>query len=312
MSNLAVVKSNSSLPALSMTENELMSVLRSSLYVGAKDESIKLAVNYCKAAGLDIMQKPVHLVPMYDSKSKEMRDVVMPAIGLYRTQASRSGEMAGMDEPEFGEDVKHVFEAETSYDNYSKQNKTRESVTVTYPKWCKVTIRKLMANGMIAEYTAKELWLENYATASKDSEQPNAMWKKRPYAQLAKCAEAQALRKAFPELGSMPTADEMEGKEIDITATQSQQSASTKPEPTILDDATFKTISDKYRENVANGKKTVEGFIAWVENKGALMTDSQKAEVNSWTVKQPNVVEGTATEVIDDFTSAYNAEEAGK
>ncbi len=39
------------------------------------------------------------------------------------------------------------------------------------------------------------------------------MWTKRSYAQLTKCTEAQALRRAFPELlGGQPTAEEMEGK----------------------------------------------------------------------------------------------------
>ncbi|CAJ0997499.1 hypothetical protein SODG_005668 [Sodalis praecaptivus] len=45
---------------------------------------------------------------------------------------------------------------------------------------------------------------------------PNAMWKKRPYGQIAKCAEAQALRKAWPEIGQQPTAEEMEGKTLDV------------------------------------------------------------------------------------------------
>jgi hypothetical protein len=58
--------------------------------------------------------------------------------------------------------------------------------------------------------------MENYAVkgGQEKSIAPNAMWTKRPYGQLAKCAEAQALRKAFPEIASQPTADEMEGKTL--------------------------------------------------------------------------------------------------
>jgi phage recombination protein Bet len=160
--------------------------------------SVKMVISYCKAAGLDPMQKPVHIVPMWDSKAKSIRDVVMPGIGLYRTQAARSGEYAGVTEPEFGEDV----------------TESLGGVSITYPKWCRVTVRRLLPNGSIVDFTAKEIWKENYATAGKDSAAPNAMWKKRPYAQIAKCAEAQALRKAFPEFGAQPTADEMEGKEF--------------------------------------------------------------------------------------------------
>ncbi|CAJ0698641.1 phage recombination protein Bet [Ralstonia holmesii] len=193
----------SALPALQMDEAELMSVLRNSLYPGARDESIKLVLGYCRAAALDPMQKPVHIVPMSVSTGKkdndgwdikEMRDVVMPGIGLYRTQAARSGEYAGVTEPDFGEDVTEKL----------------GDATVTYPKWCRVTVKRLL-NGTVVEFTAKEYWRENYATKSARSVEPNAMWKRRPYGQLAKCAEAQALRKAFPEFGAQPTADEMEG-----------------------------------------------------------------------------------------------------
>jgi phage recombination protein Bet len=162
------------------------SALKNSIYPGAKDESVMMAVDYCRARQLDPLLKPVHLVPMSvkDSKSgrNEWRDVVMPGIGLYRIQADRSGDYAGANEPEFGPDV----------------TQTLSGVEVTFPQWCKYTVSKRMASGEIVEFSAKEYWIENYATGGRDTSAPNAMWKKRPYAQLAKCAEAQALRKAWP------------------------------------------------------------------------------------------------------------------
>lgn len=157
--------------AMKQSDSELIAVLQSSLYPGATIGSVQMVLNYCTAAGLDPMQKPVHIVPIWDGKAKQMRDVVMPGIGLYRTQAARSGQYAGVTEPEFGDDV----------------TETLDGVTVTFPRWCRVTVRRLLTNGAVVDFTAKELWKENYATAKRDSDAPNAMWKRRPYAQLAKC-----------------------------------------------------------------------------------------------------------------------------
>lgn len=186
--------------ALALSEPELMTVLQSSLYPGAAPASIKLVIGYCKAAGLDPMQKPVHIVPMWDGKAKTMRDVVMPGVNLYRIQASRSGQFAGMSEPEFGPDITVTIGGQS----------------ITYPEWCRVTVKRLLAGGTVAEFTAREFWIENYATkgGQEKSAAPNAMWTKRPRGQIAKCAAAQALRIAFPEIASAPTADEMEGKQI--------------------------------------------------------------------------------------------------
>ena len=55
-----------------------------------------VAVGLFGAAGLDPMQKPVHIVPMWDARAGQMRDVVMPSVGLYRTQASRTGRFAAL------------------------------------------------------------------------------------------------------------------------------------------------------------------------------------------------------------------------
>lgn len=186
--------------ALALNEAELLNVLQSSLYPGANPASIRMVLGYCKAAGLDPMQKPVHIVPMWDAKAGSMRDVVMPGVNLYRTQASRSNQMAGISDPEFGPIVTQ---------NIGGQD-------ITYPEWCRVTVKRLLANGMVAEFSATEFWLENYAVkgGKEKSVAPNAMWTKRPRGQIAKCAEAQALRKAFPEIASGATAEEMEGKAI--------------------------------------------------------------------------------------------------
>ena len=181
-----------------MPEAELLEVLQSSLYPGAELASIKMVLGYCKASGLDPMRKPVHIVPMWDAKAKRMRDVIMPGIGLYRTDAARTGEYAGITEPDFGPDV----------------TETLGGQQITYPQWCRVTVSRRMPSGKIVKFTAREFWKENYAVrgGQEKSIAPNAMWTKRPYGQLGKCSEAQALRKAFPEVGSQPTADEMEGK----------------------------------------------------------------------------------------------------
>lgn len=201
MSNIAVSnQSSGAISALTMSEQELIKVLSTSVYPGAQLESIKMVMEYCRASQLDPMQKPAHIVPMWDKNAKSMRDVIMPGIGLYRTQAARTGEYAGMSEPEFGPDITEKL----------------GGVEATYPKWCKIIVKRLLSNGVMAEFPAVEYWRENYATAGKDSEAPNAMWKRRPYGQIAKCAEAQALRKAFPEIGSQPTAEEMEGKEFAV------------------------------------------------------------------------------------------------
>jgi phage recombination protein Bet len=177
---------------------ELIRVLQSSLYPGAKAESIELVLSYCRANGLDPMLKPVHIVPQSLKINGQWvtKDTLMPGIADYRIKASRTGEYVGKSEPEFGQDVTEEL----------------GGVTVTYPKWCKIVVRRWVKDA-VRDFPATEMWLENYAVAGRDSEAPNKMWKKRAYGQLAKCAEAQALRMAFPEFsGGSYTAEEMEGK----------------------------------------------------------------------------------------------------
>lgn len=221
----ALVKSASgALATTAEHQQAIRTALKTSLYPGATDASVDLVLAYCQATGYDPMKKPVHIVPMKVSTGrkddrgydiKEMRDVIMPGIGQYRTDAARTGQYAGCSEPEFGPTCTLTFQREVWSDGPNgRRQKRMVEASIEYPQWCRLTVRKIVGTAVV-EFTAVEYWLENYASKGDDGA-PNAMWEKRPFGQLAKCAEAQALRKAFPEaVGSQPTAEEMEGKVLE-------------------------------------------------------------------------------------------------
>lgn len=250
---------------------EVWSALKNSLFPGASDNSVVMAWDYCAARGLDIMLKPVHLVPMYikdkNTGNGGMRDVVMPGIGLYRIQADRSGDYAGMSAPEFGEE----------------KTINLGGVEISFPEWCQISVSKLIGD-RIVEFVAREYWLENYATAGKDSIEPNAMWKKRPRAQLVKCTEAQALRKAWPELGSQPTAEEMEGKEqereVNPEVQQKQQPNTETKQLPIYSSADFDKNFSDWVNMIESGKITSARIIKKLSTM-ATLTDDQKAQLKA-------------------------------
>lgn len=250
---------------IAVSNDELVTVLGSSLYPGASRDSIGLVLTYCAAAGLDPMLKPVHIVPMWDAKNGRMRDVVMPGIGLYRTQASRTDQFGGVTEPEFGPDVTETIGGQQ----------------ITYPAWCRVTVKRILPGGFVAEFTAREFWKENYAVkgGKEKSIAPNAMWTKRPYGQLAKCTEAQALRKAFPELGASPTADEMEGKEINMG--QAEVVETSRPaEAAVTLPAIPDSAVDALVERAITAGKEPDEVISRLSQRGTL-TDEQISRIRA-------------------------------
>lgn len=190
--------------AILSDEKNIFQALKDIVYKGASDRGVALVMSYCKARKIDPMLKPVHIIKMKSKSSAGNwveEDTIMPGIGLYRIQAARSGCM-GISEPVFGEVI---------YDEVG-------SIKISYPISATVTVRKLLHTGQVAEFSATEFWLENYANKGSKYENgkkvgidvtPNDMWAKRPFGQLAKCAEAQALRKAFPEVvDNLPTFEE--------------------------------------------------------------------------------------------------------
>lgn len=165
------------------------------VYTNAKSaDSVVLVLAYCKSRKLDPFKRVVHIVPIWNKEKQQMVDTVWPGIGELRTTAFRTGSYAGKSDAVFGPDV------------------TRKigRLEITFPEWAQVTCRRFVGGSIVDFAGPRVYWLETYATAKRDDDTPNEMWANRPRGQIEKCAEAAALRAAFPEeIGGDISAEEI-------------------------------------------------------------------------------------------------------
>ena len=148
---------------------------------------------------------------------------------------------------------------------------------VTYPEWCRITVRKLLG-GTVVEFSAIEYWIENYASKG-DTGEPNAMWAKRqswPAGEVRRGLKRCGRRSPKP-IGSQPTAEEMEGKDYidDAGHGGAEGSGSARRTGRVSRRGLRKNFST-WRALVASGKKTADEIIAMVTTKGTLSEDQQK------------------------------------
>jgi phage recombination protein Bet len=145
----------------------------------------------------------------WSSVAGKMIETVWPGISELRTTAFRAGQYAGMPEPDFGPTIEHTFKGQAGR---GKSKGQERSLTLQFPEWCRVTITRELNEKERSFVGPKVFWFEAYAKWA-DTDVPNEMWANRPVGQLEKCAEAGALRRAFPEeIGNALTAEEMEGQ----------------------------------------------------------------------------------------------------
>lgn len=176
---------------------------------GASDDELRLFVQVCKGANLNPFLRQVHLVPRWDSKLGAEVRAIQVGIDGFRAVAESSGAYAGNDDPIF--DGEH----EIPYTKY--ENKKPIDSKLTVPAKATVTVYKLM-DGQRYGFTATARWEEYYP-----GQKMGFQWHIRPYLMLGKCAEALALRKAFPKLLSGMYAAE----EMDRTAQTDNEAAKT-------------------------------------------------------------------------------------
>lgn len=150
----------------------------------------------------------IHGVYIWDSQARQEKLVVITGIGGFRAIAQRSQRplYAGSSEPRFEEDITddngHTHPKSASVDifAYNPVTGAREVITTgrafweEYAKYTDKYVDDLDSSG-------KKIWdagSKRYKQ-HKEGKQLNSTWGGRPRGQLAKCAEAQGLRQAFPE-----------------------------------------------------------------------------------------------------------------
>ena len=147
------------------------------------DDDTLLFLYVAKRTGLDPLTKQIYAIFRWDSRQGKEKMTIQASIDGMRLVAQRTKGYAGQD------DV--IFDDETK-----KQ-----------PGKATVTVYKLMGRNRVS-FTASARWSEYCQTTS--TGMPMVMWAKMPYLMLGKCAEALALRKAFPnELSGIYAPEEM-------------------------------------------------------------------------------------------------------
>ncbi len=156
-------------------------LLKNTICPKSTDNELELFMYVCRKLGLDPFLKQIHPVKRWNSALKAESMTIQVGIDGYRLIAERTGKYAPGKSPDFEYKNEKVYSS-TAY-------------------------VKKFAGGTWHDISATAYY-DEYVCTNKDGT-PMAMWRK-PHIMLAKCAEALALRKAFPgELSGTYTDEEM-------------------------------------------------------------------------------------------------------
>lgn len=184
-------------------------LIRNTAAKGCNDEEIAQLLIIAHRTGLDPLAKQIYMIKRYDGRTK--REVATPQASIdgYRLIADRTERYAPGREPAFAYDDEGNLWAATAY------------------------VKKL-AGGTWHEVASTALYRE-YVQTTRDGN-PTMTWLKMPHVMLSKCAEALALRRAFPaELSGLYTAEEMAQADSDSITVEVQPVAPAQEDDALIE-----------------------------------------------------------------------------
>lgn len=171
----AEISRSAETPALEF-KPEQRQLIRDSFANGASDSEFAVLMEIAKARRLNPLLRQIHFVKRWDSQKN--RDVWAPQVSIdgLRAIAQRTGLYAGQDEAEFG-----------------------PATAEGYPEWARVKVYRTDWPRPAVGVAYWSEFVQTYRDKQTGKQRPTPMWLRMPRVMLAKVAESQALRKAFPE-----------------------------------------------------------------------------------------------------------------
>lgn len=212
------------MPATAFGKDQI-DLIKRTIAKGATDDELKLFLAQCERTGLDPFDRQIYFIKrkQKDKKTGQWIEVgqTQTSIDGFRVVAERTGEMDG-------QDVAWCDETGLWCDVWLKKTPPFAARVIAYRKGC--------SHGFpaIARF-------DEYAQTFQDGNL-SGLWGKMPANQIAKCAEALALRKAFPkQLSGLYTREEMgqaENTSSYVVEAPSQPEAASQPssEPKALEE----------------------------------------------------------------------------
>lgn len=179
-----------------------MEVIRSIIAPNLTDVELVLFSKICDKTGLDPFAHQIYAIPY----GKDERRKVSFQIGIdgYRLIAERSGRYEGQTQPEWYDPELHEW-----VDVWVNDRKP--------PAAARVGVYKAGFREPVYGLAHYDAYAVGY-TGRDGMWHANDQWTKNGAGMLAKCAEAQAIRKAFPEfLSGLYSAEEMEQARVEVT-----------------------------------------------------------------------------------------------
>jgi phage recombination protein Bet len=148
------------------------------------NNDLEFYLQFCKSHGQDPLKRDVYCImrASYVNKVKVVKPSIQSSIDWFRKVAEMSGKYAGQTKPEFEMEGDKLIS-------------------------CSIGVKKLVGNIIVETWATA--YFEEYAQytggytdkyGNETAKKLNSQWEKMPRGQLAKCCEALALRKAFPEI----------------------------------------------------------------------------------------------------------------